>query len=78
MVHADDLMWCCSQPLKDAEVKSLEKALKGFMKESKVLKLEKKVGTVPLVAPSVYLCVCVCVRVCVTCACVSPHLRYLA
>ena len=34
---------CLSQPLKDAEVKSLEKALKGFMKESKVLKLEKKV-----------------------------------
>ena len=37
------LMCLCSQPLKEAEVKSLEKALKGFMKESKVLKLERKV-----------------------------------
>ena len=37
------LVVLCPQPLKDSEVKSLEKALKGFMKDSKVLMLEKKV-----------------------------------
>ena len=42
-VYPTCTMCWCSQPLKDAEVKSLEKALKGFMKESKVLKLERKV-----------------------------------